>query len=115
MSRTLGEFEQLVMFAIVDLGDGAYGAAIAEAVESKTGRSVSSGALYTTLERMQNRGLVLSSWGDPTTERGGRRRKYYVLEPAGARLLTRTYTALRSMAEGLLPRVEAIAERGRAD
>ncbi len=109
MSRTLGEFEQLVLFAIVKLGDNAYGAAIAADIEKSVDRSVSSGALYTTLERMENRSLVRGTWGDPTTERGGRRRKYYVVEPAGAALLARTFQALQSMGRDLLPAVLAIA------
>ena len=115
MSRTLGEFEQLVLFAIVKLGDGAYGAAIATEIEQTVDRNVSSGALYTTLERMENRELVCGTWGDPTIERGGRRRKYYLVEPAGAALLARTFQALRSMGEDLLPEVLAIAERGGLD
>ena len=111
MSRTLGEFEQLVLFAIVELGEGAYGASIAAKIEESTKRRPSSGATYTTLERLENRGFVSSAWGDPTAERGGRRRKYYALQPAGARLLARTYEALVTMGDGLLPEVQAIANR----
>lgn len=112
MSRTLGEFEQLVLFAIVKLGDDAYGAAIAAAIEDTVERDVSSGALYTTLERLENRGLVQGTWGDPTAERGGRRRKFYVVEPRGAALLAHSFETLRTMGEDLMPAVRSIAGRG---
>ncbi len=110
MNRALGEFEQLILFALVELGDEAYGASIGRAIERRTGRQVSAGAIYTALARLAARGLVTSEVGDPTPERGGRRRKYYRLEPAGAVELSRSVDVMRTMSKGLLPKLETIAE-----
>jgi DNA-binding PadR family transcriptional regulator len=101
----LGEFEQLVLFAVLQL-DEAYGASIREEIEARTGRAVSAGAVYTTLERLDARGLVSSSWGEPTPERGGKRKRYYALEPAGRAALARSWHALRAMARGAAPKLE---------
>ncbi len=109
MGRALGEFEQLILFALVELEEDAYGASIGRTIERRTGRRVSAGAVYTALDRLGARGLVSSEVGEPTPERGGRRRKYYRLEPAGALELQRSVSALRSMSEGLLPKLEGIA------
>jgi len=73
MSRALGEFEQLILFALLELGDDAYGASIGRAIEERTGREVSPGAVYTALDRLGSRGLVSSEVGEPTAERGRRR------------------------------------------
>lgn len=108
MGRALGEFEQLILFALVELEDEAYGAAIGRAIERRTGREVAAGAIYTALDRLAARGLVTSRVGDPTPERGGRRRKYYRLEPQGALELTRSVDVIRSMSQGLLPKLEAM-------
>ena len=110
MSRALGEFEQLILLALVELEDGAYGASIGRAIERRTGREVSAGAIYTALDRMGTRGLVTSRVGEPTAERGGRRRKYYALEPEGALALSRSVEVLRSMSEGLLPKLAVLTE-----
>ena len=80
MRQHLGEFEQLLLFALLDLEDQAHGVAIRRAIEDKTGRVVSPGAIYTALERLVGRGFVASEIGDTTPERGGRRRKFYRLE-----------------------------------
>ena len=109
MGRALGEFEQLILFALVELGDDAYGASIGRAIEHRTGRQVSAGAIYTALDRLSARGLVRGVVGEPTPERGGRRRKHYHLEPEGALLLSRSVDVLRAMSEGLLPKLEAMA------
>lgn len=108
MNRALGEFEQLILFALVELENEAYGASIGRAIERRTGRQVSAGAIYTALARLAVRGLVTSEVGDPTPERGGRRRKYYRLEPAGAVELSRSVDVIRTMSKGLLPKLEAI-------
>ena len=105
MGRALGEFEQLILFALVELDEDGYGAAVGRAIEARTGREVSAGAVYTALDRLEVRGLVRSRVGAPTPERGGRRRKYYRLEPEGARELHRSVAVLRSMSAGLLPRL----------
>jgi len=109
MGRALGEFEQLILFALVELEDDAYGAAIGRAIERRTGRQVAAGAIYTALDRLATRELVTSEVGKPTAERGGRRRKYYRLEPAGALELSRSVDVIRTMADGLLPKLEAMA------
>ena len=80
MSAHLGEFEQLLLFALVRLGDDAYGVAIRQEVERRTGRMISAGAVYTALDRLEGRGFVSSRVGDPTPQRGGRRKRHYRLE-----------------------------------
>lgn len=104
MSGPLGEFEQLVLFALARLEDQAYGVAIRRDIEAETGRRISSGAVYTTLDRLRARGFVSSWWGEPTAERGGRRKRFYKLEPNGHRALSRTYEALRRMSAGYAPK-----------
>jgi PadR family transcriptional regulator PadR len=106
MPTWLGEFEQLVLFAVVQLDPAAYGAPIRELIEERTGRSISSGALYTTLERLERRGLVASTWGEPTPERGGKRKRYYTLRPAGREALSRSWQAVRALARGAAPKLE---------
>lgn len=106
MSGPLGVFEQLVLFALARLGDDAYGVAIRRDIEAETGRRISSGAVYTTLDRLRARGFVSSRWGEPTPERGGRRKRFYRLEPAGLQALARTYAALQRMSNGLAPTLE---------
>ena len=104
----LGAFEQLILFSVVKLGDHAYGGAIREAIEERTGRVVSSGAINTTLGRLAERRLVRSTVVDPETGRVGRPRKYYTLTPAGARALRDSYSTLQAMAGDLLPQVTAL-------
>ena len=106
MSDWLGEFEQLVLFAVVSLEPDGYGATIRQTIEEKAGRRVSAGAVYTTLERLEARGLVQSSWGAPTAARGGKRKRHYKLRPAGREALARSWQALRAMARGAMPRLE---------
>lgn len=109
MSTYLGEFEQLVLFAILSLRDNAYGVTIREEIHSRTGVDAAAGAVYTTLGRLEARGFVSSRIGEPTPERAGRRRKYYTLKPAGATALLRTYSVVRQMADGLLPELGGLA------
>jgi DNA-binding PadR family transcriptional regulator len=97
----LGEFEQLVLMALLRLGPDAYGATIRREIEQRTGRSLAISAVYVTLERLEAKGLVSSRIGDPTPERGGRRRKHYALLPAGKRALTHAYRNFKVMTEGL--------------
>src|ERR1700724_3695892 len=106
MGDSIGEFEQLILIALVRLGEGAYGVSIRKEIEARTGRRLSSGAIYIALDRLQSRGYVSSYLGEPTPERGGRRKKFYSLEPAGARALNRSYRALRDMAWGLDVKIE---------
>lgn len=97
----LGEFEQLVLLALLHLKEHAYGVSIRQEIESRTGRSVSLGAVYKTLERLEDKGCVRSALGDPTPERGGRRKKFYRASPLGVRALGESFQALRRMAEGV--------------
>lgn len=103
MRRHLGEFEQLLLLALVQLGDEAYGVSIAALIASRTGRAVSPGAIHTALDRLEQRGLVTSRLGDPTPQRGGKRKRYYRLRPAGATALRQMQTALAQMARGFKP------------
>jgi len=102
MRQYLGEFEQLLLMALLH-DEEAYGARIRGVIESRTGRTVSPGAIYTALDRLERRGLVSSSLGEPTSQRGGKRKRHYRLEPAGAALLERSRDALARMARGLQP------------
>ena len=104
----LGEFEQLVLMAIVRLDEEAYGATIRREIETRTERRLSISAVYTTLDRLQQKGLVTSWIGEPTAERGGRRRKYFAMEPAGARALRAAYRAYTGMAAGLDRRLRTL-------
>ncbi len=106
MAQSLGEFEQLLLFALLRAGDDAHGVALRREIEQRTGRDVSAGAVYTALERLEARGLVRSAWGQPTAERGGKRKRLYRIEPLGVRVLGRSYTALQQMARGLAPKLE---------
>jgi DNA-binding PadR family transcriptional regulator len=109
MSQHLGEFEQLLLFALLHAGDDAHGVTIHNVIEEKTGRVVSPGAIYTALERLAGRGFVHAEIGDSTPARGGRRRKLYRLEAAGAEALQRSFSTLTQMAEGLETELEAMA------
>jgi PadR family transcriptional regulator PadR len=106
----LGEFEQLVLFALVRLGEGGYGIAVRHEIERRTGREVSQGAVYMALNRLADRGFVSSRVADTTPTRGGRRRKYYTLEAAGAQTLQRAYSQVHAMARGVLPRLAELAD-----
>ena len=97
--NALGEFEMLVLAAVLRLGSGAYGAAVFGEVE-RTGRAVSMGAVYTTLARLESRGLVESRTGPPTQVRGGRRKKLYELTAPGRAELSTSVGRLRSLLAG---------------
>jgi PadR family transcriptional regulator PadR len=112
MNRRLGEFEQVLLFAVLRLGNEAYGARIRAEIHERIGRAPSPGAIYTALDRLQARGLVSSYVGEATPERGGRRKKYYRLEPAGAVSLHRTWKNVTGMAEGVIPQLTDLAHSG---
>ena len=98
---TLGEFEQIVLLAVAQLGTDAYGVTIRREIARRTGRNVAIGALYTALDRLERKGLVSSSMSDPTPERGGRSRRYYTLRVAGAAALRQSRERLERMWAGL--------------
>jgi PadR family transcriptional regulator PadR len=104
MADWLGEFEQVVLFAVAQIDD-AYGATIRDEIERRTGRQVSAGAVYTTLERLEARGYLASWWGEPTPERGGKRKRHFRLERDGREALERSWQAMRAMARGLTHKV----------
>ena len=97
----LGDFEQLVLLAMVRLRDNAYGVTIRGEIESCTGRSPSIGAVYATLDRLQLKGYVSSKLADPTTQRGGRAKRYFHIEQSGIDVLRASQTALRKMCQGI--------------
>jgi len=106
----LGQFEQLILFALLQLGDDAYGVTVREVIEERTGKAVSAGAIYTALGRLEERGLVRSH-GEPSVKgRIGRPRKYYRLRPDGARALKDSYGTIQAMAGGLIPKLNRLAE-----
>lgn len=105
MRHTIGDFEQLILFALLRLGANAYGVTIRREIEARTTRAISPGALYTALDRLEKRGLVSSRLGDPTPERGGKRKRLYTLQPAGEQALARVYESLRLMASGVAARL----------
>lgn len=95
----LGEFELLVLAAVMRLGDEGYGTAVYREVE-RTGRSVSMGAVYTTLYRMEEKGLLTSEHGDPTPVRGGRAKRYFRLTDDGLTGLRASLGALATLLDG---------------
>ena len=99
----LGEFEQLVLLAIVHLQGEAYGIPIVEEIERRTGRSVARAAVYVALRRLEEKGFVSSWMGEPTPERGGKGRRYVKLEATGARALREARQVAESMWHGLDP------------
>jgi len=102
----LGEFEQLLLFALLRLGEDAYGVTIRQEIARRTGRDIAAGAIYTALERLEARGYVRSWMGDPTPERGGKRKKHYQMLAEGAKALSRSYENLQRMARGVAPKLE---------
>ena len=104
----LGEFEQLVLLALLRLGNGAYGASLLREIRTRTGREVALGSLYMTLGRLEQKEMVCAYIGEPTKERGGRRRKHYLLDTEGKRALGRAYRTLRNMAQGLESELESL-------
>ena len=84
---SLGEFERVVLLAILQLGGESYGALILDEIEKRTRQTPSSGTLYVALRRLERRGLLTSSFGDPTPERGGRAKRFFKVEPEAVRLL----------------------------
>jgi DNA-binding PadR family transcriptional regulator len=98
---SLGEFEQIVLLAILRLKKHAYGVSIRAEISQRTGREPASGALYTTLDRLEQKGLLKSRIGEPTRQRGGRAKRYYEVTLSGAAAITRAQRAFRNMLHGL--------------
>ena len=100
----LGEFELMLLLAVIHLGDEAYGVPICRELEANRGRDVAVGSVYAALERLEGKGLVTSSMGDPTPERGGKAKRYFSITKEGLRqvhetrrVLTRLWQVLPEM------------------
>jgi DNA-binding PadR family transcriptional regulator len=99
---TLGDFEQIVILAILRVGENAYGVPIRAEIELCTGRDPAPGALYTTLDRLEDKGLVTSRMGDPTPQRGGRARRYFEVTPNGIEAVARAQRSYQRLLKGLV-------------
>ena len=97
----LGGFELLVLLALIRLGDDAYGVPISEAIEQSSGREVSIGSVYITLDRLSEKGLVSSRVGEPTAERGGRAKTYFRITAKGLREVRQAQRTLTALWKGV--------------
>jgi DNA-binding PadR family transcriptional regulator len=97
----LGELEHVTLLAILRIGDGAYGVSIRDEIKRCTDRAVSAGALYTTLTRLEEKGLARSTFGDPTPERGGRPKRFYRVTARGIQAVKSTQRNLQNLMRGL--------------
>ena len=97
----LGEFEQIVILAVLRVGEKAYGVPVRDEIVVRTRREVTLGSIYKTLSRLEEKGFVSSHTGDPTPERGGRRTRCYTVTAAGRAELRQSVKTLRRMAAGL--------------
>jgi PadR family transcriptional regulator, regulatory protein PadR len=100
-TRLLGGFENLLLLAILQLDDSAYGAAIRQELIDRAGKDVAIGAIYTGLDRLEQKGFVTSWSGKPTPERGGRAKKFYQVTAQGKKALRETHRAIHSLSLGL--------------
>ncbi len=106
MPSHLGEFEQLLLLALLRLEGAGYGATLQNHLRDQGGRTASLGTIYKTLFRLEAKGLVTGQLGDPTPERGGRRKKHYRVTASGHQALQRSLLALRRLSQGLDPALE---------
>jgi len=102
-----GEFEQMVLLAVLRIGDGAWAVPVRREIEGRTGRSVARGALYTAMERLEAKGLLRSRTGVPRPERGGRARRYFEVTARGLRAVREAQEAMARLRMGL----ESLLER----
>ncbi|MEO5926550.1 MAG: PadR family transcriptional regulator [Bryobacteraceae bacterium] len=100
-ATSLGEFEQVVLLAILRLGEGAYGVSIREEITACTEREPSPGALYTTLDRLEEHGFVTSRYGDPTPQRGGRAKRFFEVTQKGLAAVARVQRGYQKLLQGL--------------
>lgn len=99
--KNLGEFEIIVLAALIRLGDQAYGARIGQEITARSGRQVTVGALYTTLSRLEKKGYVHGRIGEATPERGGRAKRYFSITPDGQAVLEQSIHVLGAMLKGI--------------
>ena len=97
----LGNFDLMLLLAVLRLGENAYGVTLARELEGQTGREVVVASVYATLDRLQERGLVTSSLGDSTPERGGRAKRYFRITRAGIREVRDAQRSLLNLWKGL--------------
>jgi PadR family transcriptional regulator, regulatory protein PadR len=97
----LGEFEHIIVLALLRLKEEAYGVTVRQEIQLRTNREVSIGAVYATLDRLETKGYVKSHRGDPTPERGGRSKRFFRVTAEGVAAVNRTQRALQSLTEGL--------------
>ena len=100
-SSGLGDFEQLVLLAVMQIDDDAYAASVRDEIALRTGREVARGAVHVTLDRLEQKGFLRSATGVSTTERGGRPRRVFSVTASGKRALRETLDALGEMLRGL--------------
>ncbi len=101
LETNLGEWEQIVLLAVLRCEANAYGVPIREEIQLCTGREPSTGALYTTLDRLEEKGLLKSKLGAPTAERGGRARRFFTVTRQGKTAIIRAQSAYRRLLDGL--------------
>lgn len=101
MIESLGEFEQVVLLAILRLGEEAYGASIRAEIEKCTGREPTPGAMYTTLDRLEQKEMLISRMGEPTAERGGRAKRFFKVTKMGTAAVVRAQRSYQNLLEGL--------------
>jgi DNA-binding PadR family transcriptional regulator len=97
----MGDFEQIVLLAILRVGEDAYGVTIRAEIELCTGRDPAPGALYTTLDRLEDKGFVTSRLGDPTPQRGGRAKRFFTVTASGLEAVARAQESYRRLLLGL--------------
>lgn len=97
----LGEFELFVLLATLALGEAAYPVSIARAIEARTGRKASRTSVLITLERLEDKGLLTSRYGDPTPVRGGRPKRYFRPKPAAIHAVRQSIGRIQTMTSGL--------------
>jgi PadR family transcriptional regulator, regulatory protein PadR len=102
--HTLGEFEELVLLMVAALHDQAYGVSILESLEEKLKKKVNISAVHVALKRLDDKGFVKSRFGGITTDRGGRRKKYYVITALGKKVLDNQYS-LRTSIYAQIPKI----------
>jgi PadR family transcriptional regulator PadR len=97
----LGNLELMVLLSLMHVGDNAYGVPISQEIEARTGRDVALGSVYAALDRLEKKGFVTSTLGDPTPERGGRAKRYFQISAKGVREVRDAQRMLTNMWKNL--------------
>jgi len=97
----LGNFEMMVLLSLLRLGEGAYGVPITNEIEKQSGRAVAVGSVYAALERLERKGLIMSRWGEPTAQRGGRAKKHFSVTASGLKELRQAQKTLINLWKGV--------------